>query len=80
MVYLQTKLHQNDVELQNFTLLEIEKLLQSYGKSLRDFPTLLFPTGELPSQFGNRLIHLELDYNIHELDYEFQTLFSALTG
>ncbi|KHN38785.1 hypothetical protein D0Y65_046396 [Glycine soja] len=79
MVYLQIELHLTNVELQNFTLLEIEKLLQSYRKSLRDFPILSFPTGELSSHFGNRLIHLELHYNIHELDSEFQTLISALT-
>ncbi|KAG5098348.1 hypothetical protein JHK82_048202 [Glycine max] len=53
---------------------------QGGRKSLRDFPILSFPTGELSSHFGNRLIHLELHYNIHELDSEFQTLISALTA
>jgi len=38
-----------------------------------------FTTTEFPSYIGNRLIHLELDFDVVELDVEFKLLFSTLT-
>ncbi|KHN18086.1 ATP-dependent DNA helicase PIF1, partial [Glycine soja] len=69
----------SDDELKNLTLLEIEKLLRSSGKSLKDYPPMPFTTTEFPSYIGNRLIHLELDFDVVELDVEFKLLFSTLT-
>ncbi|RZB51543.1 ATP-dependent DNA helicase PIF1, partial [Glycine soja] len=43
----------SDDELKNLTLLEIEKLLRSSGKSLKDYPPMPFTTTEFPSYIGN---------------------------
>uniref|UniRef100_A0A0R0LIE8 ATP-dependent DNA helicase n=1 Tax=Glycine max TaxID=3847 RepID=A0A0R0LIE8_SOYBN len=44
---LNTELHIDDEQLKNLTLLEIEKLLHANQKSLRDYPTMPYPEGEI---------------------------------
>ncbi|RYR19579.1 hypothetical protein Ahy_B03g064403 [Arachis hypogaea] len=53
----------NDEELQTFCLIEIEKLLQANGKSLRDFASMP-PNVDLVSQFSNSMVLRELEYDI----------------
>ena len=54
-------------QIQNYALLEIEKLLIQNGKSLRDFDTLPLPNMELLNQLTNSLIREETGYNEEEL-------------
>lgn len=70
----------SDEQIQNLTLIEIEKLLQSSRRTLKDFPSLPYPNGYVLEQLGNRLIYDERNYNIDALKAEFQELFTSLTG
>jgi hypothetical protein len=67
-------------EIDNLTLLEIEKYLQANRKSLENFPTMPFPKGYITETLGNRLIYDEKNYNVNEQHHEFTTLFASLTG
>ncbi|KAG4935927.1 hypothetical protein JHK85_050846 [Glycine max] len=69
----------NDDELKNLTSLEIEKFLRASGKILKDYPPISCIAAKLSSYIGNCLIHLELHFDLAELDAEFKILFSALT-
>ncbi|RYR19116.1 hypothetical protein Ahy_B03g063806 [Arachis hypogaea] len=53
-----------DEELQIFCLIEIEKLLQANGKSLRNFAGMPLPNVDLVSQFNNSMVLRELEYDI----------------
>ncbi|CAH9113009.1 unnamed protein product, partial [Cuscuta epithymum] len=53
----------SDQELQNLTLVEIEKLMQKKRKSLKDYPSIPYPNGYITEQLGNRLIYAERDYD-----------------
>lgn len=64
--------------IQNYALLEIEKLLIQNGKSLRDFDTLPLPNMELLNQLTNSLIREETRYNEEELRKEYEKLFAGL--
>jgi len=52
-----------DEELQNLTLIEIEKHLQSNKRSLREFKCMPYPSGYVPGFLGNRLIYDERNYD-----------------
>ena len=49
--------------LQNLTLIEIGKILESNRSSLKFFPTMPYPNGFITQNCGNRLVYAELDYN-----------------
>ncbi|OIW15606.1 hypothetical protein TanjilG_08182 [Lupinus angustifolius] len=68
-----------DEQLQNLTLLEIEKLLEGNRRSLKDYPLMPYPNGYVTSQLGNRLIYQELNYDTDELKRNFHSLFNSLT-
>ncbi|XP_019451814.1 PREDICTED: uncharacterized protein LOC109353911 [Lupinus angustifolius] len=68
-----------DEQLQNLTLLEIEKLLEGNRRSLKDYPSMPYPNGYITSQLGNKLIYEELNYDTDELKKNFNTLFNSLT-
>ncbi|KAG5063305.1 hypothetical protein JHK85_004488 [Glycine max] len=75
------KLHIDDEQLKNLTLLEIEKLLHANQKSLRDYPTMSYPEGANPvSCLENSLILSELNYNNDEARSEFKNLFLSMTA
>ncbi|XP_057747773.1 uncharacterized protein LOC130966969 [Arachis stenosperma] len=57
-------------ELQTFFLLEIEKLLQSNGKSLRNYADMPVPNNSLVSQFSNLMLLRELQYDTVSLTRE----------
>lgn len=42
-----------DEELQNLTLLEVEKILQTNRRTLKDFRPILYPNGYVLEQLGN---------------------------
>ncbi|XP_072065697.1 uncharacterized protein [Arachis hypogaea] len=57
-------------ELQTFCLLQIEKLLQSNGKSLRNYAGMPVPDNSLVSQFSNLMLLHELQYDTVSLSRE----------
>lgn len=69
-----------DDELKNLTLIEIEKHLQSNGRSLKEFKCMPYPNGYIADFFGNRLIDDERNYDPVVQEQIFQQLFASLTG
>ncbi|RYR77544.1 hypothetical protein Ahy_A01g002051 [Arachis hypogaea] len=65
-------------ELQAFCLLEIEKLLQSNGKSLRNYAGMPVPNNSLVSQFSNLMLLRELQYDTVSLTREHDANVSKL--
>ncbi|KAG4936060.1 hypothetical protein JHK85_050979 [Glycine max] len=62
-----TEIHLNDDHLKNLVLLEIEQLLQTNQKSLRDYPSMSYPEdGNWATYLDNSLILSELNYNNDE--------------
>ncbi|XP_025703768.2 uncharacterized protein [Arachis hypogaea] len=81
--YRRSELHipritMTDEELQTFCLIEIEKLLQANGKSLRDFAGMPLPNVNLVSQFSNSLVLRELEYDISVMLEEHDSNFPKL--
>ncbi|XP_057723335.1 uncharacterized protein LOC130939233 [Arachis stenosperma] len=81
--YRRSELHfpgitMTDEELQTFCLIEIEKLLQANGKSLRDFAGMPLPNVNLVSQFSNSLVLRELEYDISVMLEEHDSNFLKL--
>lgn len=68
------------IELQNLTLIEIEKLLNKNNRRLRQFPTLPYLDNYVIEQVGNKLIHAELDYDVDDVRLQFENYFQLLTG
>ncbi|GAU47108.1 hypothetical protein TSUD_403410 [Trifolium subterraneum] len=73
------ELQLTDQQLENLTLLEIEKYLQANRRTLKSFKSMPYPDGYVLEQLGNRLIYDERDYDIPTLKQEFNQLFSTLT-
>jgi len=67
-------------ELNNLTLIEVEKLLQACRRTLKDCSSLPYPKGYILEQLGNRFIYDERSYDTNTLKVEHQQLFSTLTG
>lgn len=67
-------------QIKNLTLTEIERHMERNRRSLKDYKGFPYPEGYIVEQLGNRLIYDELNYNVNELDAEFQQLFATLTG
>jgi hypothetical protein len=78
--YLYAALILTDDQIDNLTLIEIEKLLQANRKSLTDYPCIPFPNDYETAELGNRLIYDELNYDVHQQIQEFHELFKSLTG
>ena len=57
----------------------IEQLLRSRGTSLRHWSEMPYPDETYITDFGNRLIHDEIDYNPVELQSEYERLYASLT-
>jgi len=75
-----SELNLSSDQLQNLTLVEIEKLLQTNKKSLKDYPCMPYPNNFVQTLSGNRLIYAELDYNVIEQQQLFQSNYKCLTG
>ncbi|XP_058774642.1 uncharacterized protein LOC131648928 [Vicia villosa] len=65
-------------ELQNLTLIEIEKLLQANRRTLKDFSPIPYPDAYVLEQLGNRLIYDERNYDTASMNSEFENLFAVL--
>ncbi|PNX64126.1 helicase-like protein, partial [Trifolium pratense] len=73
------ELQLTEAQLENLTLIEIEKYLEANRKSLTDFPCLPFPNDYVTAELGNRLIYDELNYDVHQQREEFRQLYQSLT-
>jgi hypothetical protein len=69
-----------DEQLQNLTLLEIEKILELNNRSLHDYKSMPYPQDYVTADLGNRLIYDEHNYDVESLRAEFLELFNLLTG
>lgn len=58
-----TAMQIEDVELKNLCLIEIQKLLFSSGRSLKEFPCMPYPEYEDVNLYDNRLLIDELTYD-----------------
>ncbi|XP_052201712.1 uncharacterized protein LOC127807714 [Diospyros lotus] len=68
-----------DNEIQSYALLEIEKILQGRGKSLREFDGMPFPDDVDELVSGNRLIYDELSYDRKKLTEDHKNYVNQLT-
>jgi ATP-dependent DNA helicase PIF1 len=66
-------------QLKSYALAEIDALLQSNNKSLRNFPDMPQPDPGLLPDRGNRLIYDELNYDRQALADEHRKLMSTMT-
>jgi ATP-dependent DNA helicase PIF1 len=66
-------------QLKNYALAEIDTLLQSNNKSLRQYPDMPQPDPGLLPDRGNRLIYDELNYDRESLVEEHHMLMSTMT-
>ncbi|XP_052194505.1 uncharacterized protein LOC127802605 [Diospyros lotus] len=66
-------------EIQSYALLEIEKILQGWGKSLREFDGMPFPDDVDELVSGNRLIYDELSYERKKLTEDHKNYVNQLT-
>lgn len=57
-----------------YTLIEIEKLMQQTGRSLKNYPEIQLPNADELQELGNRLINEELSYDRDSLKEELQTI------
>jgi hypothetical protein len=61
-------------------MIEIEELLQTNKRSLRDYHGVPYPVGYVRNYVGNKLIHAQLNYDTNLLRKEFLQNFASLTG
>jgi len=57
-----------------YTLIEIEKLMQQIGRSLKNYPDIQLPNVDELQELGNRLINEKLNYDRDSLKEELQTI------
>ncbi|XP_031099739.1 uncharacterized protein LOC116003940 [Ipomoea triloba] len=69
----------SEEEKKNFALIEIERLLQTYNKSLKDFPEMPLPNFQDAFLADNRLLFDELSYDRNALHHESQQMEKQLT-
>ncbi|XP_031111963.1 uncharacterized protein LOC116015936 [Ipomoea triloba] len=69
----------SEEQQQNFTLLELERLLSPLGKSLKDFPNMPLANEECYNLAANKFIQEELCYNHDAQKVENEVLVSQLT-
>ena len=81
LTYFPADLVLDDEQLKNYTLAEIERLVQCHGKSMKeDYPTMPRPDFSLIHESHNRLIYDEMNYNQQVLEDEHRRLMSTMTA
>ncbi|XP_012829670.1 PREDICTED: uncharacterized protein LOC105950848 [Erythranthe guttata] len=84
MNYRHQKRHNNlaltlsEDSLKNYALIEIQKILQSNGKSLRNHAPMPAPIHTTLDDIANRLILHELDYDVSKMRAELQKFLSSI--
>ncbi|XP_057747687.1 uncharacterized protein LOC130966881 [Arachis stenosperma] len=66
-------------ELKILCLIEVEKLLQMNGRSLKDYSQMPFPNQDLVSHFSNSMIMNEMNYDVDQLREEHDVNLDKLT-
>lgn len=79
LVYLYVDLQLDDAVLQNYALVEIEKLLQRNGGSLKTNKSMPYRDEALIMEQHNRLIQDELNYDRSQLSLDHDRLVSSFT-
>ena len=69
----------SDDQIQNITVANIEEMLQSNGRSLREFSNMPFPLEQIVSAMQNRLIMEELNFDIEVLSNELCEYLQSIT-
>ncbi|XP_019149843.1 PREDICTED: uncharacterized protein LOC109146643 [Ipomoea nil] len=72
-------LNMNGSQKKNFALLEMEKLLNVWNKSLSDYPPMPMPDGNNDWFCGNRLLLEEMSYDREALMHQHNSLHPKLT-
>ncbi|XP_019189858.1 PREDICTED: uncharacterized protein LOC109184316 [Ipomoea nil] len=72
-------LNMNESQKKNFALLEMEKLLTAWNKSLSDYPPMPMPDGNNYWFCGNRLLLEEMSYDREALMHQHNSLHPKLT-
>ncbi|XP_019156257.1 PREDICTED: uncharacterized protein LOC109152972 [Ipomoea nil] len=72
-------LNMNESQKKNFALLEMEKLLNAWNKSLSDYPPMPMPDGNNDWFCGNRLLLEEMSYDREALMHQHNSLHPKLT-
>ncbi|XP_074373895.1 uncharacterized protein LOC141714263 [Apium graveolens] len=73
-------LNLNDVDLENYALTEVEKLLNGIGKYLKNYPDMPFPEESYMQYSTNRLIEEETGYDKNLMKEEHDKYFSYLNA
>jgi len=79
-MFLCAELNLTPEVLQNLTLIEIEKILESNRSSLKFFLTMPYSNGFVTPNCGNRLVYAKLDYNTGDQRDLFQSNFKSMTS
>ncbi|CAH9134225.1 unnamed protein product, partial [Cuscuta epithymum] len=66
-------------QIKNYALLEVEKLLQQKGKSLRNYANMPFPSVSQIDSLEHNLIHEEMRYDVDALSEEHSKLLLDMT-
>ncbi|XP_057724049.1 uncharacterized protein LOC130940009 [Arachis stenosperma] len=66
-------------ELEILCLIQVEKLLQMNGRSLKDYSQMPFPNQDLVSHFSNSMIMNEMNYDVDQLRKEHDVNLDKLT-
>lgn len=72
------EMHLTETDLQNYILMEIEKILLQSDKSLKDFEDMPSPNHNILKAMRNSLIAEERKYNVSEEDDKHQRLLQSL--
>lgn len=64
----------------NLCLIEIEKVLRTNGRSLKEWPSLPYPSFCETFRFENQFVADELNYNKDEMNVQHQHLVCSLTS
>ncbi|KAF8059640.1 hypothetical protein N665_1227s0016 [Sinapis alba] len=76
--FAHTNLQLDDSQLQQYTLIEVEKLMRTHERSLNDFSGMPKINPDLLKQLGNSLYNQELDYNVAEETMKHDRQFNQL--
>ena len=79
-VFVLEDMQLSTAELTNLTLIEIENMMQSNRRSLREFKDMPYPDLYITRHVGNRLIYDEHDYDADLERQNFLNLFTSLIG
>lgn len=75
-----TEWNLTDTEIEQYTLVELEKLLIQSNKSLSDFPDMPIPEKNIMNELTNSLLKEEMNYNINKEKTEHARLLSTLNS